>query len=174
MPTDDGGEDYDDGAENHAEGENNDNGDNFDGDNGDNEIIRNLKYRSRFSLETEEQRKLETQHSYCFLWDETHGARGSVEIGTCLLTYLRNFPAHIKKVILFSDNCSGQNRNQHVASMFALAVVALPNIESIEHKFLVKGHTQMECDSIHAGIEVEKRESLHLFHLSMVGCDGEG
>lgn len=56
---------------------------------------------------------------------------------------------------MFSDNCAGQNRNQFVASMFLLAVNTF-NLDVKEHKFLTKGHTQMECDSMHSSIEYVK------------------
>ena len=35
----------------------------------------------------------------------------------------------------------------------------MPNIDSIEQKFLEPGHTQMECDSMHAAIEHAKKST---------------
>lgn len=95
---------------------------------------------------------------YCYLWDETNGRRGSSEIGTCLLEFLKSLPAYVEHVILYSDNCAGQNRNQYVAALLLLAVHCIDHIKVIEHKFLTKGHTQMECDAMHSAIEFAKRE----------------
>ena len=39
------------------------------------------------------------------------------------------------------------------------AVVNLPNIDIIDHKFLESGHTEMECDSMHSTIEFAKKNT---------------
>lgn len=52
----------------------------------------------------------------CYIWNETHGQRGPSEIGTCIMTHLNSLPSNIKQVILYSDCCSGQNRNQYLAA----------------------------------------------------------
>lgn len=56
-------------------------------------------------------------------------------------------------VILWSDGCTAQNRNVNLSN-------ALLNLSQqlgivIIQKYLEKGHTQMECDSIHARIETK-------------------
>ena len=95
----------------------------------------------------------------CYMWDESEGGRGACEIGTCLIFYLRSLPATVKHVVFFSDTCTGQNRNQFVAAALLHAIKILPNIDVIEHKFLEPGHTQMECDSMHAAIEHAKKST---------------
>lgn len=52
---------------------------------------------------------------------------------------------------LYSDNCSGQNRNKNILSVFLYASAKF-NI-SIKHTFLEVGHTQNEGDSVYATIE---------------------
>jgi len=59
---------------------------------------------------------------HCYLWSEVDGERGSNEIGCCLLHYLQSFPATVEEVSMFSDTCSGQNRNQNVAAVLMYAV----------------------------------------------------
>ena len=93
----------------------------------------------------------------CYMWDETEGNKGSSEIGTCLYQHLKSLPASVTKVILYSDTCSGQNRNKNVAAALRFAVDSIPNIESIDQKFLESGHTHMECDSMHSAIERAKK-----------------
>jgi len=92
----------------------------------------------------------------CYLWTETDGKRGANEIGSCLLRCLRSVNERVKHVTFFSDSCSGQNRNQFVCALLLYAVAVLP-IDVIDHKFLVPGHTMMECDSMHSSIEYARK-----------------
>ena len=55
----------------------------------------------------------------------------------------------------YSDSCSGQNKNQFLYTMFVLASMKF-GIKII-HRYGEKGHTQMECDSVHARIEKKTR-----------------
>ena len=86
---------------------------------------------------------------------EREGGRGSCEVATCLCLQLLSLPINIEHVILYSGAFGGQNRNQIIAD----AVTASKNIKMIDHKFLESGHTHMECDSMHAGIEFAKKRT---------------
>lgn len=44
--------------------------------------------------------------------------------------------------------------------MFMHLLYKHPTIETINHKFLISGHTHMECDSVHATIEKTKKRTL--------------
>ncbi|KAK7106444.1 hypothetical protein V1264_017700 [Littorina saxatilis] len=101
---------------------------------------------------------LASKEGQCFVWDETHGRKGSCEIATCLFHHLKCLPPQVKHVILYSDTCTGQNRNQYVAAALLQAVQQLPNLECIDQKFLTSGHTHMECDSMHSAIETAKKK----------------
>lgn len=97
-------------------------------------------------------------NAYCFTWTEINGARGSLEIGTCLYRYFKKLPEHVTEVSLFSDTCGGQNRNQNVlALLYYFVHYEATNLEVIEQKFLESGHSMMECDSMHSAIEKQKR-----------------
>ena len=61
--------------------------------------------------------------------------------------------------ISYSDACSGQNRNQFIASCLLHVVIKHQSIKVIDHKFLESGHTQMECDIMHYAIEFAKRKT---------------
>jgi hypothetical protein len=102
---------------------------------------------------------LGSQSATCYLWSEVDAKRGACEIGSALHLQLLTLPGNIKHVILYSNACSGQNRNQFTATALMHAVVNLPNIEIIDHKFLESGHTQMECDSMHSAIEFAKKKT---------------
>lgn len=92
----------------------------------------------------------------CFMWDETEGSRGVTEVGTCVYNYLESIAAETEKevdVILCSDNCSGQQKNYALMSMYFEALKKFNKIKSVTHKFLITGHTQNENDSVHSVIE---------------------
>ena len=59
---------------------------------------------------------LKTGNMTCFLWDQTQAARGSNEVGSCILHLLRSVPKKITEVVIWADTCSGQNRNKENAA----------------------------------------------------------
>ena len=71
----------------------------------------------------------------CFIWDETNGRRGSSEIGSCLITHLKSLPSIVNHVILYSDCCSGQNRNQYLAAGLHHTITTSTSIAILEQKF---------------------------------------
>lgn len=58
-------------------------------------------------------------------------------------------------ITFYSDNATGQNKNKSMAALYSFAVNNLENIESITHKYLIKGHTHNEADNVHSLIEKE-------------------
>ena len=107
----------------------------------------------------------ETKDAYCCMWFETIANRGANQIASCLFQFLSTLPQEITHITFYSDTCSGQNKNSHVAAMFMVALQKFPWIEVINHKFLVPGHTHMECDSDHSVIERLKRKtSMNVHH----------
>ncbi|XP_074040476.1 uncharacterized protein [Leptinotarsa decemlineata] len=134
-------------------------------------------YKSRLNsfnftiLELDKPKEVKSDSKYCcyksvncYFWNETQSKRGSNELGSCLFNYLQSIDARSggKKVdvILYSDNCGGQNKNKFIASFFSFAVVYFENIHSIIHKFLIQGHAENEGDSVHILIEKEVKKSL--------------
>ena len=95
----------------------------------------------------------------CYFWEEYNGKRGASEIASCLRLYILSLPPSVKHLIFYSDCCSGQNRNRFVALCLHQALQQPLHLQSIEHKFLVSGHTQMPIDSMHSAIETAKKHS---------------
>jgi len=63
--------------------------------------------------------------------------------------------------VIFSDGCTYQNRNSIMSN--ALLNFSLKYKIKITQKFLERGHTQMECDSVHSCIERKlKNREIHL------------
>ena len=99
---------------------------------------------------------LADKQGVCFLWNETLDQKGSCEVATCFMLYLSYLPHTVKRVILYSDTWSGQNRNHFVAALHH-AVLTMDKIEIIDQKFLESGHSHMELDSLHSTIERAKK-----------------
>lgn len=109
---------------------------------------------------------IKTSKAACYVWNESIAKRGGNDISSCIFNFLSNLPPEIKHVIMYSDCCPGKNKN----SLFmAMCLIFLEQgnttIETIDHKFMVSGHSRMECDSDHARIEKsKKRYSTLIFH----------
>ena len=97
------------------------------------------------------------KEGHCYIWNETEGHRGSSEIATSLHLYLDQSTA--TDVVMFSDTCGGQNRNQYLSTMLLYVVNKHPTIKAIDYIFMVQGHSHMEVDSMHSARE---RKSLGL------------
>nr|CAH7766802.1 unnamed protein product [Callosobruchus chinensis] len=121
-------------------------------------------YKSRLNSENFTVVELSYENVHCYFWDETNGKKGSTEIGSCLLQYLKDINEKTSEekvnIIFYSDNCCGQNKNKYIATLYLYAVSTFRNIESITHKFLVQGHTQNEGDNVHSLIEKEIKKNL--------------
>ncbi|XP_067612620.1 uncharacterized protein [Eurosta solidaginis] len=99
----------------------------------------------------------ETKKANCYIWHEVIAKRGANDIGSCIFKCLMSLPESISHVIMYSDSCPGQNRNSYISAMFEQVIEKHPSIAVIDHKFLVVGHTHLECDSVHAQIERKKK-----------------
>lgn len=94
---------------------------------------------------------------YCYVWHCQIAKRGAIEIARCLWSFIQaHVELGIKNISFYSDSCAGQNRNRFVFAMFSLAAKKY-NIK-ITHRFLEKGHSQSEGDSMHAAIERSKKK----------------
>ena len=93
-----------------------------------------------------------------FVWCETTAGRGSNDIASCILQYLKNVTVSAKTMIVFSDNCSGQNKNFNILSLWQY-LVADGSFEEIIHIFPVSGHTMMPCDRDFGDIERKLRKT---------------
>ncbi|ETN03153.1 hypothetical protein PPTG_16124 [Phytophthora nicotianae INRA-310] len=86
-----------------------------------------------------------TQTNY--VYDEFTSGKGSDQINSMLQHFIRTVlvPAGKKHLMVYADNCSGQNKNNHVIKFF-LAQVQRGTFERVDYKFFVKGHTKNSCD----------------------------
>nr|CAI5848482.1 unnamed protein product [Callosobruchus analis] len=100
---------------------------------------------------------LSTKVAHMYVWNESQGSRGPQEIGTCLLHYTKHFVT-TSKLIMYSDQCGGQNRNIKIALLCKYILeTGQTTLHQIDHKFLVSGHSYMPCDQDFGVIEKNKR-----------------
>nr|XP_022906720.1 uncharacterized protein LOC111418411 isoform X1 [Onthophagus taurus] len=97
-----------------------------------------------------------------FMWHEGEASRGSQEIGSCLIRYVQQLPNSIEHLIAFSDNAGGQNKNNNIIK-FCRHIVQTTSIQRIDHKFLISGHSYMECDQHFGIIEKSKKKNQYIF-----------
>ena len=98
------------------------------------------------------------------MWDESTASRGSEEVGSCIMTYLRESSLHGKHLVCYSDSCGGQNRNIYILCLW-LHIVNDPqnSYETIDHKFMISGHSFLPNDRDFGVIESAKRRHQQIY-----------
>lgn len=86
-----------------------------------------------------------------YWFNETEADLSANTFASCIVDYLTENTDSSKPIIIWSDGCTYQNRN----AIFANALLAFAQEKNVvvEQKFLLKGHTQMEVDTVHAVIK---------------------
>ena len=108
--------------------------------------------------------KLNNMAGYCYTWAEIDGKRGTNEIATALITWLREQDEQQQQhIVLYSDSCGGQNRNKIMCTALINFLRKAEHTLVIEQKFFESGHSKSECDSMHSAIERQFRnKDIHL------------
>ena len=98
------------------------------------------------------------------LWHEGMASRGSHDIASCLLKYLKDTSPTATHLITYGDSCGGQNRNVYVLSMW-LHIVASDEfaITVVDQKFMTVGHSYLPNDRDFGSIETERRKRNTVF-----------
>ena len=89
------------------------------------------------------------------MWNESIASRGSDEIGSCLLSHLKEMDTTATKLIVYSDACGGQNRNIYIVCVW-LNVVASSEypFTSVDHNFMETGHLYLPNDRDFGHVEI--------------------
>ena len=105
-----------------------------------------------------------TESGHMHLWHERMASRGSHDIASCLLKYLKNTSPTATHLITYSDSCGGQNRNVYLLSMW-LHIVASDEfaITVVDQKFMTVGHSYLPNDRDFGSIETERRKRNTVF-----------
>lgn len=96
---------------------------------------------------------IKTGRAVMYMWNEAGGKRGSAEIASCVMHYVDgNIDSSVNKLIIFSDNCGGQNKNINVV-LACLQKIHQGRFTTIEHIFMIPGHSYLPCDRDFGNIE---------------------
>jgi len=99
--------------------------------------------------------------SVMYVYSETYCHKGPNEIISSLKHYFENFiPVTIRKLLLFLDNSTGQNKNKYTLEYLASLH---DRFEEIQISFPVVGHSRMPVDRDFAHLEKlrRKRDKFH-------------
>lgn len=94
---------------------------------------------------------------FMYMWSENIGKRGSDEIASILYKHFKAWGPFPKNLIVYTDNCGGQNKNWVIVSLWK-QLIAENMFDTIEHRFLVVGHTHLPSDRDFAIIEKHKKK----------------
>jgi len=98
-------------------------------------------------------------HQMNYLIDESHCAKGSNEVISMVSHFLSSLPEEKRTHIVFNaDNCVGQNKNNTMVKFF-LWQCLMGYSQTIEVKFMIKGHTHFGPDSNFSYIKKRYRRS---------------
>ena len=101
--------------------------------------------------------------AHMFLWDEVTAKRGANEICSCIQKFINSFvPQDVTRLFIFSDNCSGQNKN-FTLLIFYLSLIHSSRFKEITQIYFVAGHTYMAADRDFALIEKNMRNHSYVF-----------
>jgi hypothetical protein len=114
-----------------------------------------LYYKTKLCVHNFSIYDLKTGDVVCYVWHEGQGGLNASEFASCVTDYIKKDIEQYDEVVIYSDGCTYQNRNVVMAN--ALLQIAKENNTIIIQKYLEKGHTQMEVDSIHSTIERKLR-----------------
>lgn len=98
----------------------------------------------------------DTNDAYMCLWHEGITGRGGNEIASCVLEVFSSGATNKKKIIMWSDNCAGQNKNRMIIPLW-IYLIKLGIFDEIEHKFLMTGHSYYLISTDTALIENRKK-----------------
>ena len=84
--------------------------------------------------------------AYFYVWNEVQAKRGSSEVCSCLDHFVNNYVSEeVEKLLIFSDNCAGQNKNINIVMNY-LRWVHGGKFSRVEHYFMEPGHSYLPCD----------------------------
>lgn len=119
-----------------------------------------LYYKMKLAVHNYTIYNLSTHEAICYWFDESQCDLVASVFASCLVdTIEKTLSTSLKPVIIYTDGCTAQNRNSVLSN--ALLHLSIKYNIDITQKYLEKGHTQMECDSVHSVIERKMKTTDH-------------
>lgn len=101
-------------------------------------------------------------HSYT--WHEGVSKRGASEITSAVYKALQLYDEDgVNEIHLYSDGCSGQNKNSIMPAMMLYSIMNSKNIQEISLRYFESFHGQNEGDSVHSSISTALKKAGNLF-----------
>ena len=98
--------------------------------------------------------------SMCVIWHDGLAGRGCEEVASAFVLFLTTACRDIKNVVMWFDNCAGQNKSWTLLSTLLKTVHSnATSTETITLKFLEPGHTSMSADAIHQVVSKNLRRA---------------
>lgn len=95
------------------------------------------------------------------VWQENEASRGTQEVGSCLRMYIERVSAPVKKLILWSDSCGGQNRSIKLVLMLMYILANHDSLQTICLRYLQSGHTFLPNDSDFGDVECYLKKNIY-------------
>lgn len=97
------------------------------------------------------------------VWLEHEASKGTQEVGSCLRKYIMTIAHPVKKLLLWSDSCGGQNRSIKLVLMLMQTLQNHPSLETISLRFLESGHSFLPNDSDFGDMECKLKTNEKIF-----------
>ena len=105
-----------------------------------------------------------TSVGYMYVWHEGQASRGSHEVGSCILKHFNITNPTSTRLVAYSDSCSGQNRNVYILALWLYIVSSDKySFTTIDHKFMVVGHSYLPNDRDFGSIESSRLKAQHIY-----------
>lgn len=102
--------------------------------------------------------------AHCNVWVEGEAGRGAQEVGSCLIKHItERLNGDVKRLILWSDSCGGQNRNIKLTLMLKAVLNEHPTLDQINIRFLESGHSFLPNDTDFGKIECALKRQQRLY-----------
>ncbi|KAG5880926.1 hypothetical protein JTB14_035147 [Gonioctena quinquepunctata] len=113
-----------------------------------------LSRLTAFNLTFASIKKKSSFKNYCSMWHEGLAGRDGNHI---VDAFFRVFEEErdVKEFIIWSDNCTGQNKNWVLYTSLVWLVNQGNGPDCVTFRYLTKGHTHMSADGIHGNIETK-------------------
>lgn len=107
---------------------------------------------------------LKRKVSTMYVWDETQSRRGSIEVASCIKKWVDDEmeKGEFNKLVVVSDNCAGQNKNVNLV-LYYLRELHASRLISVDHVYLMPGHSYMDCDRAFGIIEKKIRRTVNVY-----------
>lgn len=109
---------------------------------------------------------LGTGENIAILWHQGIGSRNDEDITSAYMKFFKRVDRNgVRHLVLWADNCTGQNKNWCLFSNIISLMndLSLESLHTVTMKYFEPGHSFMSADSFHARVEYAVRQMKNLF-----------